>query len=255
MTAAQRLLYIRDYVKDAGRVTVAELSACCGVTEETVRKDLEKLQGEGLLTRTHGGAVWNESVPAASVSHFFTRQVANAAEKRKIARTVAVFLEEGSITTLMADSSSTVLEALKAAAANPNLIAITNSLEAFVEVKDEGCTLISTGGTFNARSLSFQGDLTKANIRRYNARLALISCKGLDFVEGATDSYESEAAIKRVMLERAEEVALLVDHTKFNRTAFLRLSALDDIDYLVTDEEPDEDWKRALAAHGVKLIF
>jgi DeoR/GlpR family transcriptional regulator of sugar metabolism len=103
--------------------------------------------------------------------------------------------------------------------------------------------------------MSFQGEMAKNVFRSYNARLAVISCKGLRLDGGIYDSYESEAEIKRVMLENAEKVALLVDHTKFDNKAFLKLTDINHIDYLITDKKPSAEWMDFCADHQVQVIF
>ncbi|MFR2836737.1 MAG: hypothetical protein ACLTCI_09220 [[Clostridium] nexile] len=86
-----------------------------------------------------------------------------------------------------------------------------------------------TGGEFNKKSLSLQGQLAKSNIAKYNVHLALISCKGLSLEKGVLDSNEEEAEIKKAMLTQAEEVALLVDSSKFGQSAFVSLIDLEKV--------------------------
>ena len=108
---------------------------------------------------------------------------------------------------------------------------------------------------FNKKTLSLQGQVAKDTVQRYHVNIALISCKGLDLEKGVTDTNESEAEVKKCMIRQAEEVALLVDHTKFGRTAFAHLLDFEDIDYLVTDERPDDEWIQLCREKNIQLIY
>jgi DeoR/GlpR family transcriptional regulator of sugar metabolism len=103
--------------------------------------------------------------------------------------------------------------------------------------------------------MSFQGAITKKTLMQYNVRLAVISCKGLDASKGVLDSYESEAEIKKLMIMQSEKTALLVDHNKFDRKAFLKVADLSEIDYIVTDEKPSDEWISLCEEKGIQLIY
>ena len=252
ISGKERQEQIRNYIENTGRATIGELSGNWKVTEETIRRDLDKLEADGLVTRIHGGVIWNIKRSTENI-HFYERQRKNIQEKRAIADKAVELLRHNS--PLFADSSTTVVEAMKALKDEPNLMVVTNSSELFSEIKTWKFGIICTGGVFNEKSMSFQGEMAKNVFRSYNARLAVISCKGLRLDGGIYDSYESEAEIKRVMLENAEKVALLVDHTKFDNKAFLKLTDINHIDYLITDKKPSAEWMDFCADHQVQVIF
>lgn len=252
MSSKERLMAIRQNVQNMKKVTVIELSQMCGVTEETIRRDLDKLEQEGVVTRVHGGAIWNADVHKEGV-HFYRRMTKCLKEKQDIARKAAVLLEGK--TTIVADSSTTVVETLKVLPDNRDVTIVTNSTEVFREFQHSSFNIISTGGEFNKKSLSLQGQLAKSNLAKYNVSIALISCKSLNIEKGVQDSNESEAEVKKVMLEQAEEVALLVDHSKFDTTAFVSLIDLDSVNYIITDCRPRDAWIEYCEAHGIQLIY
>ena len=97
--------------------------------------------------------------------------------------------------------------------------------------------------------------LAKENIKKYHVDILLISCKGLDYEKGALDSNAAEAEIKKLMLEQALEVALLADHSKFNKTAFVQLLQLKNVDYIVTDKKPDDQWLQFCEKNQIQLIY
>lgn len=251
MAAKDRLNMIRQQLKADKKVTVSNLSCTYQVTEETIRRDLEKLEAEGFLTRTFGGAVYNQSAQKENV-HFYKRAAMNIEEKKKIASASFDFLKDKN--TLATDSSTTVMEAVKLLK-DKDLTILSASTEIFRELGDTNIRIISTGGMFNKKTLSLQGQVAKDTVQRYHVNIALISCKGLDLEKGVTDTNESEAEVKKCMIRQAEEVALLVDHTKFGRTAFAHLLDFEDIDYLVTDERPDDEWIQLCREKNIQLIY
>lgn len=252
MSSKERLMVIRQNIQNLKKVSVAELSKQCAVTEETIRRDLDKLEAEGVVTRIHGGAIWNADVQKENV-HFYKRLTKHLREKQNIARKTAALLEGKN--TIIADSSTTVAEALKLIPDARDVTIVTNSTEVFREFQQSSFNIISTGGEFNKKSLSLQGQLTKTNIAKYNVSLALISCKSLNLEKGVLDSNESEAEIKKLMLEQAEEVALLADHSKFDQTAFVCLIDLKSVNYIITDRRPGDVWIEYCQENGIQLIY
>lgn len=251
MAAKERLKLIRQQVEADKKVTVANLSQIHKVTEETIRRDLEKLEAEGFLTRTFGGAVLNNAVLSDNV-YFRDRMMMNIEEKRKMAVSFYDILKEKM--SIATDSSTTVMEAVKLLKGKEKTI-LSVSTEIFSELWNTDIKIISTGGIFNRNTLSLQGRVAKETIGSYHVDIALLSCKGLNMEHGAMDTNESESEVKKCMIGQAEEVALLVDHTKFGRMAFAHLLDLKDVDYLVTDEKPDDAWIRFCRENSIKLIY
>ena len=252
MSSKERLMAIRQNIQSMKKVSVAELSRRCSVTEETIRRDLDKLEAEGVVTRIHGGAIWNTDVQKEGI-HFYNRLTKHLREKQDIARKAAMLVEGKH--TIIADSSTTVAETLKVIPDSSDGTIVTNSTEVFREFQQSSFNIISTGGEFNKKSLSLQGQLAKNNIGKYNVSLALISCKSLNIEKGVLDSNESEAEIKKCMLEQAEEVALLVDHSKFDQSAFVCLIDLKSVNYIITDRRPSDTWIEYCQENGIQLIY
>ena len=187
MKAAERQEQMKQYIQAADRVTVAELSGHWGITEETVRRDLDKLESQGSVTRVHGGAIWNGFVDTGG-EHFVRRHKINAREKGYIALKAAEVIHP--CETIIADASSTVLEALKAVGDERRLTVITNSSKICDGSFEPAYNLICTGGIYNWKSLSFQGESALESIRKYRVDLAILGCKALDLDLGVMDSYD-----------------------------------------------------------------
>lgn len=251
MLAAERRNKIIDLAHQEKRVLVSVLSKMFDVTEETIRRDLEKLEKEGIVTRTYGGAMLNrhtnEDLP------FTTRNVMNTDIKQSIAMKAMDLINEGD--TLMVDPSSTSFELLQLLSNKNNLTVITNSVNILQHFSGSEMNIVSTGGTLRPRSLSLVGPVAQNTLQRYNVDKAVISCRGIDLNKGITESNEPECELKKHMLQQCDKVILLADHTKFDKAAFIVLSELERLDYLVTDRKPSEEWIHKLAELNIELIY
>ncbi|MFT4107768.1 MAG: DeoR/GlpR family DNA-binding transcription regulator [Lacrimispora sp.] len=252
MAAKDRLIAIKEKLRAENKVVVSELSNQFQVTEETIRRDLDKLESEGVLTRTFGGAVLNHGTHGEGI-HFYRRAAIHLTEKKKMAKAFADIL--ATKFTIAADASSTVMEALKLLPDSSDVTVLTTSTEVFRGLAHTNINVISTGGIYNKNSLSLRGQIAMDNIRKYHVDILLISCKGVDLEMGVTDSNEGEAIIKKVMVEQASEVALFADHFKMNKTAFTHFLDLSQIDYLITDQKPDEEWIRFCEENHIQLVY
>lgn len=252
MADKDRGLLIKQLLLNEKKVFVSDLSKKFSVTEETIRRDLDKLENEGLLTRTYGGAVLNSDEAISNVP-FFKRAEHNLEQKQNIAINAQEALK--SARTVFADASSTVMETIKLLKNREDLTIVTNSSEALKELIVSEVDVLSTGGNLNKRSLSLQGDLTEHAISKYNVDIAVISCKGLDFDTGVTDTNEVECRIKQQMIRQSSEVVLLVDHTKFHKKAFVHLANIEDITHIVTDSRPTKEWLDFFEKNKIGIFY
>ncbi|MBQ1809227.1 MAG: DeoR/GlpR transcriptional regulator, partial [Selenomonas sp.] len=215
MLAIERRQLIMDKIKREKKVYVAELSQLFSVTEETVRRDLEKLEGEDLLRRSYGGAVINESKASEDLS-FLKRSTINSESKKYIAQQAYPLISDGD--TIMVDSSTTCLALLHQLQDHRNITIITNSIRLAYDFSASPFRIISTGGTLRPNSMALTGSATCKALQRYYADIALISCKGLNRQLGVMESNEEESVVKQVMLAQAKKALLLSDSSKFDKT-------------------------------------
>lgn len=193
MLVAERHEKIVETVNKQGSVRVSELSQMFELTEETIRRDLEKLEREGKLMRTHGGAVAVQE--GQSDVPYFKRETVNIAEKEKIAKIALNYVNEGDSLLLDASSTSWFL-----ARQLPNipLTVITNSVRVVMELgKKNNIHVICSGGNLSQTSLSFIGPLTIKSLENYHADKAFISCKALDKSWGISDANDMQAMVKK----------------------------------------------------------
>ncbi|MCM8710035.1 DeoR/GlpR family DNA-binding transcription regulator [Clostridium sp. SYSU_GA19001] len=252
MLAVERRKKIIEMLKEKKSVMVTELSRLFEVTEETIRRDLEKLENEGHLKRTYGGAVLNESTNIELP--FNIRVGKNPEGKKAIGIKAAEFIEDGD--SIILDSSSTALQVAKNIKNKQRITVITNSEKVMIELSNApDCKVISTGGTLKTNSMSLVGHWAEKAIQNYNVDKAIISCAGASLTKGFTDSNELEAEVKKAMLKSAEKVFLVVDNTKFDKVSFTRIADFKSIDYIFTDKKLSQEWEKELEENKIKLIY
>ena len=250
MLGIERRRRIMEKLNEEKKVYVSELAKLFEVTEETIRRDLEKLEGKDLLRRSYGGAVLNER--AESDISFVKRSTLLSENKKAIAARAARLVHDGD--TLMVDASTTSLALIEELQHHKDLTIITNSVRIVHDFLQGPFHLISTGGAVRPDSCALVGDVTRMALRRYNVSFAFLGCKGLDREKGIMESNEAESTIKECMAAQAERVVLLADHTKFGQTAFVHSFDFTCIDTLVTDEPLTTSWRDFLEKHKVELI-
>lgn len=251
MLGIERRQRIIKLIQQDNKVYVSNLSMSLKVTEETIRRDLEKLEQSCLLTRTYGGAILNPS--AMEDLSFQTRTSMNHDTKKTISLTAATLINDND--TIMIDASTTCLELIEALQGKNGLTIITNSIKIPYDFINGNFTIISTGGTLRAPSLALVGSLAQNALQSYYVNMAIMSCNGLSLDKGIMESNEPESELKRRMLKQAEIVILLVDHTKFNKTGFIKLFDFEDVDYVITDREPDRYWLEVFEKYNIKVLY
>ena len=239
MLAIERRNEILEKLQAERRVVVSELSQIYDVSEETIRRDLEKLVNDGYAIKSYGGAVINENINIDLP--FNIRKNRNVVGKQRIAELISRQVNDSD--SIMLDASSTAVYTAKALKDKKNLTVITSSVEIIIELFDvPDWRVLSTGGISREGSFALVGAQTDRMLRTYHVDKTIISCKGLDLAAGITDSDELQANNKKTMLEAGKEKILAVDSSKFGKTAFTTVGMLEDITTIVTDEKPGYEW-------------
>lgn len=252
MLAIERKREIIARLTTEGKVIVAELAREFGVTEETIRRDLEKLDREGLASKTYGGAV--AKGPSAPDLPYIVRESVNVEQKKAVADKICDLIHDGE--RIMVDSSSTALYIIKKIKEKKNLTIITNSLKILLELADkQDWTVLSTGGALKKGALSLMGSSAEKMINSYHVDTAICSCKGLDMTLGVTDSNENDSLIKQAMINSAERRILALDSDKFDKKSFVKICEVSDIDVIVTDGDPGERWISFCHDNNTELVY
>ena len=197
MLALERRNLILERLQAEKRVVVSELSQLYDVSEETIRRDLDKLEKEGFATKSYGGAVIKENFSIDLP--FNIRKNQNVSGKQRMAELAAGLIRDGDHICL--DASTTAVFVAKALKEKENLTVITNSMEILLELADvSGWNIISTGGAMKEGYLAFLGSKTEEAIRSYFVDIAVFSCKALDLKWGIMESQDAFASVKRCMM-------------------------------------------------------
>lgn len=251
MLVAERQKKIVELVNERLSIRVTELSKIFSVTEETIRRDLEKLEKENLLMRSHGGAVSIEKDQGET--SYLEREITNAAEKKAIAVAAIRSIEPGD--QIVLDASTTAWYVAKELPDMP-LTVLTNSIKVAIELsKKEQIKVISTGGTLLSQSLSYVGPLAERSLSMYHVNKAFLSCKGVHLEKGLSDFNESQALVKKQMMEIADETILMVDSTKFGTRAFSQIAPVSTIGCIITDSNINEETRNELEEKKIKLLI
>lgn len=250
MYPVERRKEILEILEKRNSVSVEELSDVLFTAKATIRRDLDKMARDGVITRTHGGAVKLQSGNIDYPLSF--RESENGKIKDAISVLAAEFVSDGQ--SLFLDGSSTVIRLIEKLAFKKRLKIITNGVKTAYELSQAGLDTICTGGSLSVNSASLTGAQTVKCVEKYNVDVFFFSCRAISMECGVTESSEEVAAVKQAMANKSKKNILLVDSAKFDRTAFCTLDVLNRLDYVITDRLPSEKWREFFNKHGVKVL-
>ena len=249
MLVIERHRWVLDHLNARGRVRTSEVAEALGVTEETVRRDFEKLEAEGLLTRSHGGAVRVEAHRRDSPLQ--ERAGENIAAKQAIARAALARIQPGH--TIYFDASTTVLQ-LALLVPDQSLTVVTNGLQIALALADKtDIQCIVLGGAMRGSSLACTGWAAEKALEIYHVDEAFLSCRGIDAERGLSEPSESQARLKHEVIARSGQVILLADKSKAGVASSYFYARPPEIDVWITDAPPPPQLADALGRQGVRL--
>ncbi|OMF22252.1 transcriptional regulator [Paenibacillus sp. FSL H8-0548] len=252
MFAAQRREKIVEWLKLKGQVVVKELAKEMNVSEGTLRTDLRMLEDEGVIERTHGGAVLANKKNSFRGDSFVARSEMNYAEKRAIGQQAAQLVTKGQC--ILLDASSTVLELAKVLADYDYLTVVTNGLDAAMTLnQNPRINVILIGGVLRSGSRTVEGVLGKNLLDGIHGDLFFTSAEGVSVEEGMTDFSLYEAELKKKMASNARKTIALADHTKLGRRSIATSVELAGIHTLITDGKADKRYLEKIK--GVEIII
>ena len=251
MAQKDRVFQILDLIRAKQKVSVSELSAKFGVTGETIRRDLERLEREGYVARTYGGAVLIQQPPGHV--NYTERAVQNVEAKIEMGELTASILPSSGA--IGCDASTTVLSMIPYIKDNPGITLLTNSIRILNDFMYDKIRIISTGGNLRSRTQSLQGEAVSRSMEDYFLDVCVLSCRSLDLENGIYEGDEEEAYFKNIMVEHSRRVIIVADHTKFNKTSLIRTHSYDKVDVLVTDRKPSDEWINRLEAQNVRVLY
>lgn len=260
MERHERLNTLLELVAQRGAVDVEQTARELAVSAATVRRDLDHLAHQQLLTRTRGGAVANSVSYDLPLRYKTARQ---ASEKQRIGAAAAATVTAGAVVGLSGGTTTT--EVARAIAARtdldgrrdgvPAVTVVTNALNIANElVVRPHVKIVVTGGVARPQSYECIGPLAAHVLRELTLDVLFLGVNGIDLARGASAHHEGEADINRLMVARAKRVVVVADATKLGRQAFARICDIDQVDALITDGSAPDAEVAPLAGAGVHIV-
>lgn len=250
MTAYERRQLLIELLQKQPGLRVRKMAEALGVSEGTVRSDLNTLEEDGWLRRFHGGAVLKDQARFYSLS-FSNRYQEHATEKMLIARCAAELVKDGD--SVLLDASSTVYYLGQAIQGRQRLRVVTNGLDAArLLAKNPSNSVILIGGVLNQDGSSVTGLFSEQIIGELHTQKAFVSCSGFDLERGMTEVHIDEAQFKRKAIESAAQVVALIDSSKFGKEDLTSFASAEQITCLFTDSGLVPDWAARLKQVGIE---
>lgn len=256
MSKYQRLNAMLELLATEGHISVEEAAAALTVSPATVRRDLDTLAAQQLLTRTHGGAVSNSTAYDLPLRYKSVRRVE---QKLRIARVAAELVPFGSVVGL--NGGTTATEVARALATRADLHAdadavtvVTNALNIANELTVRNhIKIVVIGGVPRPQSYELIGPLGLPALSQLSLDIAFLGVDGFDVARGASSHNEAEAEVNARIAGQARRVVVVADSSKLGRTAFAQIRPFDTVDLLITDSDADPERVKQIAEAGVEV--
>lgn len=251
-SAKERRTLLLNELKNKGKVMVAELAREFGVTEVSIRKDLEELENRKLLIRVKGGAVSLYSDSQHDDMLISEKALLHQREKRSLGAFAASLVQDGE--SMILDSGTTMMQVANFLDSNQRLTIITNALDIAMSLyKKTNFQVIVLGGSMRRVSFSTVGLLSEANLKNFYADKLFLGVDSISIRDGISTPDIEEASLNQAMIGCAREVIAVFDSSKANRRSFAHIAMLDKIDTIVTDNHLPDDLREYIQMRGIKL--
>lgn len=252
MFADERRAKIADMIQRNNSVSTSELTEIFRVSLETIRRDLEGMEKQGLLKRVHGGAISVQKL--LNYDNLSKRMGEHQAEKRKLSLAACSYIENGDYIAL--DAGSTAMELAKLIRERfQELTVLTNSLEIFeILSENRGIRVVLTGGFYLAEEKCFYGHLATEMIRQLHVAKCFLTPSAISLEFGISDHIHELIDLQRCMMRIADKIYVLVDSSKFESCAPLKICDLNPSHVYLTDAGLAEDVFKAYQETGIHII-
>jgi DeoR family fructose operon transcriptional repressor len=250
MLPAERKRRIVELVTQQDGCSVAELATELDFSKATIRRDLQELESEGRIERSHGGAV-----PASSVRQersYGQREVDRLDAKQAIGAHATDLLQDAQVVSF--DAGTTTMAVAQSLPGDAAIETVTNMPEMATTLLEKGVDVTVTGGSLRPRTRALVGATAEQFLEDHYVDLLYVGINSLDATAGLTTPNEAEAAVKSRFVEQATRVVLVADSSKFDEQSFVTVADLDEVDTLVTDEAPVGELAGALEDAGVTVL-
>jgi DeoR family fructose operon transcriptional repressor len=243
---------ILELLKSVELISVQKIASTCSVSEITARRDLKELEEEGLIIRTHGGAIKSEAI--FNLFSFDNKLNRNRENKEKVCQRASGFIQQGDI--FFIDCGSTLYHMSRYIRNIRNLKIITNSLPFISEVINyPNINIRMIGGEIVHERRAVYGPTAEECISGYHAHKAFVGADGVSLSKGLSSYDDKESAITRKMMENADEVYLVCDSSKLEKDSYIRFAPLSRVDYLITDSDADPAIVNMYRQNKVNIII
>jgi DeoR/GlpR family transcriptional regulator of sugar metabolism len=251
MLASERRRRILERVAERQSIEAQALADELDVSVMTIRRDIKRLEQDGFLRQTYGGAT--VQITKSIELGFNSRALQYSAQKRLIGARAAQTIEPGQ--TIFLGEGTTTAQFAQFLPPHPRLLVVTVSLSHATLLSSRGIRVIVVGGEVDANEMNMTGPLSEAALGRFFADVCVIGAAGLDPAVGMTELEPVVAAQHRVMMERAHRVLMLADHSKLGYRAPCVVGPVQLIDTVVTDEAAPEQLLASLREYGVSIVL
>ena len=246
-----RLRSIIAVIDDNGAVGVEDLAELLGVSTATIRRDLARLADQGVITRSHGGAMRADAGLEVPISY---RRGTAVAQKRRIAAAAATLIGEGAIVGIT--GGTTTIAVARALAPVRKLTVVTNALNVGMELaRHRNIRLVLTGGVCRTASFELSGPIAESTLSGYNLDVAFVGVDGIDVDAGCTTHDDAETRANAALVKIARHTVIVADSSKIGRITFASICPLDLVDQLITDNEADPQAVSRLEAAGLRVVL
>ncbi len=242
---------ILDVLNEQEIIMISDIVKRCNVSEITIRRDLINIEKEGLLVRTHGGAI--KPKRGNQLFTFDIKLNQNLLKKEEICQTAAKHIKENDI--IFIDCGTTLFHLTKYIKKFKSLIVITTSLPVISELLEySNIKLIVIGGEVDLPRKAIYGPVADKTINSYHADKAFIGADGISLKNGLTSYYEKEASVTLRMAENSSEVFLVCDSSKIEKNSFFKFAPFSKIDHLITNNDIDPQHLKEYRDAGIDMI-
>jgi DeoR family transcriptional regulator of aga operon len=246
----ERRRHILEILNRDGRVLVVDLARQFRTSQVTIRKDLDALEANGRIQRSHGGALPSRESALEDPS-LREKEKLHRKEKLQIAEAAVQMVREGQVVIL--DSGTTTTAIARALRKFKNLTIITNAVNIAAELSGSSLDVILTGGTLRKNSFSLVGPIAEETLHRLNADILFLGVDGFDVQHGLTTPNLLEAKVNRAMMDVSRVVVAVCDSSKFGRRTLSSIAPPSDVHYLITDKGIPKQDLAAMKKNGIQV--
>lgn len=253
MFAVERIRLIKELLTDKKHIDVSTLSSLLNVSEVTIRRDLEKLENQGFLTRTHGGAVINDTSVYEDIPYDIDTEDPLLQYRNEISDIAVQLIEDNDV--ILLSPGPTNLQIAKKLSSKRNVTILTNDLNIAGELSNNAANkVILPGGDLDSSTLTLSGKLTEENIRNFYVNQAFIEVDGVSLVRGYTLQDINKTSVVKEMLNISHNKVIVCTYKAFDFIAFSQLAPISMPNKVITNPQIPDNYKNYFFENNIQLF-